>query len=144
MTETQGRVDWERGTDEVKIGFRVLAISSNCNSFGLHKVVLVAKDGTAIAGLKTAQFLPKPGDTLMLGKPVLTSLSKLGYECPEDLPEAPDLVVERLWGKPEPPKTSGRTVEDTSLEALGLTEEEVAAYTACRDQRRNARLARGH
>jgi hypothetical protein len=83
--------------------FKVAAVSSNTNSFGLHQVILVAQDGTALKALRTQQFVPKKGDVLDLDGDALLgylgSLMKLSYECPERIaPDAPPGVVREVWG----------------------------------------------
>lgn len=82
-----------------ELEFVVAAVSSNTNSFGLRSVILVARDGTALEGLRTTQFCPMRGNTIWLKRPLLDSLMRLGYECPRDLPEAPAAVIEEVWAK---------------------------------------------
>lgn len=51
--------------------FRVAAISSNANSFGLNRFVFVARDGEAWVGHKARQYAPcKQGQVVVLEAPV--------------------------------------------------------------------------
>lgn len=81
--------------------FKVAAISSNRNSFGLTGVVLVAKDGQAFEVGSNDLHLPKEGDVLEVPTKAGIGLdwAKLGYEIPRALdPPAPPEVVEQVWG----------------------------------------------
>lgn len=78
--------------------FMVVAVSSNCNSFGLHNVVMISRDGVAVKGLKTGQFLPQQNSTIeLMEDDPLQSLTLLGYECPEKLTDPPEGVVTEVW-----------------------------------------------
>lgn len=83
--------------EESAKSFKVVAVSLNANSFGLHSVVFMARDGTAVEGLRTRQFKPKEGDVLSLGPNPLDDLTSRGYECPRSLPKAPKNVVQEVW-----------------------------------------------
>ncbi len=67
--------------------FTVVAVSKNTNSFGLHSIIILAKDGTGWQLLKSSD-LPKAGDDLTFeienGHLVLPRFHS--YECPTNLP----------------------------------------------------------
>ena len=80
--------------------FKVVAISGNHNSFGLHGVVLVAKDGQAYEIGSNDLHMPRQGDVLDV--PVRPGggldWAELGYEIPRALdPPAPPEVVRQVW-----------------------------------------------
>jgi hypothetical protein len=81
--------------------FKVAAVSSNANSFGLHNVVLVAKDGEAWS-VKASQYnLPEKGMTYIPNKTRngWGWAEGWGFEIPERLhPDAPPAVVSEVWG----------------------------------------------
>lgn len=78
--------------------FKVLAVSVNTNAFGLHQVVFVAEDGTALVGLRTTQFAPKKHDIVDLNEPSFEdALGKLGYECPRRVDPAPQQAIDEVW-----------------------------------------------
>ena len=81
--------------------FKIAAISSNTNSFGLNRFVFVAQDGEAWAGHRAKQYAPvKQGQVIRLETPINHSLIKLGFEIPERLePDCPPGAVEEIWGK---------------------------------------------
>ena len=81
--------------------FKVVAVSTNHNSFGLRGVVLVARDGQAFEIGSNDLHLPRQGD--VLGVPTEPGLGldwgRLGFEIPRELdPPAPPEVVRRVWG----------------------------------------------
>lgn len=85
--------------------FKVVAVSSNMNSFGLRGVVLVAKDGEAWQGGVNYLYVPKQGDIIRLifRETSTGALSKYpqfpsGWEIPERLPDAPAEVVKEAFG----------------------------------------------
>jgi hypothetical protein len=75
-------------TEIAPITFTVVAVSKNSNPFGLHSIILLAKDGTGWQLLKSSD-LPKAGDDLAFGiengKLVLPRFHS--YECPTELPK---------------------------------------------------------
>jgi hypothetical protein len=81
--------------------FKVLAVSSNTNSFGLYGIVMVARDGTAYE--VGANYLNKKN----VGDEIVVSLSdtgrggfaELGFEIPRQLPKAPGKIVKAIWVK---------------------------------------------
>lgn len=72
----------------MKITLTVVAVSKNTNSFGLHSIILLAKDGRGWQLLKSSE-LPKAGDDLTFeivnGKLALPRFHS--YECPTELPK---------------------------------------------------------
>jgi hypothetical protein len=81
--------------------FRVVAVSTNRNSFGLHGVALVARDGQAYEVGCNDLHLPRQGDVLNVPTRAGGGLdwAKLGFEIPTRLhPPAPPEVVRQVWG----------------------------------------------
>jgi len=78
--------------------FKVAALSSNLNSFGLRGMVVVADDGEAWeVGGNSLNVRPRGAVVsvpMVRRKP---NFSKLGYEIPRKLPKAPPEVVAKLW-----------------------------------------------
>ena len=81
-----------------KAPYRVIAVSDNTNSFGLHGVVVVSPRGEAWRLGSNGLHLPKKGDEL---NPEMTGdgpeWGKLGFEIPERLENAPEAVVKEAW-----------------------------------------------
>lgn len=80
--------------------FKVVAVSSNRNSFGLKGVVLVARDGQAFEVGSNNLHLPQRGDVLVVPtKPGIgLDWGSLGFEIPRALdPPAPPDVVQQVW-----------------------------------------------
>ena len=79
--------------------FKVAAISSNANSFGLNRFVFVAQDGEAWAGHKAKQYTPvTQGQVVSLENPFNNALIKMGFEIPERLsPDCPKGAVKEIW-----------------------------------------------
>jgi hypothetical protein len=81
--------------------FKVMAVSSNANAFGLHGVVLIAVDGEAWEVACSMYHLPIVGD--ILRPPVVRGVlywGLLGFEIPEKLePNAPHDVLKQVWGE---------------------------------------------
>jgi len=81
--------------------FKVAAVSTNRNSFGLRGVVLVAEDGQAYEVGANDLHLPQQGEVLEVPtKPGLgLDWGKLGFEIPRKLdPRATPEVVRQVWG----------------------------------------------
>ena len=81
--------------------FKVVAVSSNHNSFGLTGVVLVARDGQSYEVASNDLHLPQQGD--VLGVPTKPGVGfdwgRFGFEIPRELhPPAPPEVVRQVWG----------------------------------------------
>jgi len=80
--------------------FKVVAISSNANSFGLHGVIMISEDGEAWQAAASSINLPEKGSIIPLeGNDVAGALAKRGYEIPHRLPQPPADVVQQVWGK---------------------------------------------
>ena len=79
--------------------FKVVAISSNRNSFGLLGFVMVARDGEAVQAAgndRRAEECPQ-GSIVSLHGDALDGLTDLGFEIPEYLPECPPRVAAKVW-----------------------------------------------
>lgn len=78
--------------------FRVAAVSTNRNSFGLVGVVLIARDGTAFQVGASYLTTPRRGETLTVpyDGPAL-NFAALGFEIPERLPSPPAKVITEAW-----------------------------------------------
>ena len=86
--------------------FKVAALSSNHNSFGLRQSILVARDGYAVSALRSiANEQWTVGQ--IVGVPMLTadgctwpdhySLASMSCECVEQMAKAPSKLVEHIW-----------------------------------------------
>ena len=86
--------------------FKLVHVSQNANSFGLHGHVLVAQDGT---GCEAARCRTTPGYDVPSGTIITFTLdvrgnpewAKLGFEIPRDLPTYPACLVAKFWGLPD-------------------------------------------
>jgi hypothetical protein len=94
--------------------FRVAAVSSNRNSFGLTGVVLIARDGSAVevghcqdpVTINRGDFVEFPVQekrVASFGGGLLRTAAKgpggirVTFEIPRDLPKAPKAVVAEVW-----------------------------------------------
>lgn len=86
--------------------FRVIAVSSNANSFGLHQYIAVARNGEAYKLHTCSQFCPKKGDDLTLefnlnertGKRTFRQVRGVGVEMPEKIVlSAPKEVLAEIY-----------------------------------------------
>lgn len=79
--------------------FKVAAVSSNANAFGLRSMVVIAKDGEAWRLLASSFYLKKVGDIIRTSW--TRDATKFGneYEVPEQLTYAPSGVVKEVWEK---------------------------------------------
>jgi hypothetical protein len=77
--------------------FKVVAISSNTNSFGLHNVVLMSKSGEAWQVYSSDFHLPTRGQVFDFPNQNIGELVSHGWECPTQLPKAPKEVVKEVW-----------------------------------------------
>lgn len=82
--------------------FKVVAVSDNTNSFGLHQMVVVAKDGTAYKTCASYLNVKKKGEILVQnynltlnGDP--TNQHFLGCELTEKIEDAPTEVIQEIW-----------------------------------------------
>ena len=83
--------------DVIRKAFKVAAVSSNRNSFGLRSMVVVASDGEAYRVLSNDLHIKREGDVLLVGElDGRWNFAALGYEVPEKLPTAPPDVVKEL------------------------------------------------
>jgi len=75
-------------TEIAPVTFTVIAVSKNANSFGLHSIIILAKDGTGWQLLKSSD-LPKAGDdlTFEIANGHLVFPRFHSYECPTELPK---------------------------------------------------------
>ncbi len=87
--------------------FKVVAVSSNTNSFGLHGVIMIAQDGEAWKAAHGQLQLPKQGDTLRIDP---TAWGASGFEIPEKLPQPPAEVIAEAWGKGKQASVAGRAL----------------------------------
>jgi hypothetical protein len=86
--------------------FRVVAVTTNANSFGLKQMVLLAQDGTAYKACANSIRLRQRGEDVTVpfdeGEQEY-DFTSLGFELPEKMPDAPkdvlDAVIEEVWGK---------------------------------------------
>jgi len=88
--------------------FKVVAVSSNMNSFGLTGMILMRQNGVAYQVGANSISVKKVGDTVTvpcdwnevdpMGDPMVNyHFYSLGFEIPERLPDAPDNVVKEVW-----------------------------------------------
>ena len=80
--------------------FKVAAVSSNTNSFGLKSMILVAKDGEAWQVAANSINVKKKGDTITVdaSKPFDLEFSARSFEIPERLhPDCPPSAVKEVW-----------------------------------------------
>jgi len=81
--------------------FKVAAVSSNTNAFGLHQFIFLAEDGTCWTACKNKQYARhKFGDIVPLGEDPGQTLSSMGYEIPQQKEQAPQGVIEEVFGAP--------------------------------------------
>lgn len=78
--------------------FKVAAVSSNMNSFGLTGMILLGLDGEAWEVGASSLHLKKVGDVLRVpGRRSCRNFARLGFEIPRPLPQAPAGVVAEVW-----------------------------------------------
>ena len=79
--------------------FRVLAISKNTNSFGLHQVVLVARDGEAwkVCHYQGIRSWAEGMDIKVQLENGNLQWALLGVEIPEKTTDAPKKVLEAIF-----------------------------------------------
>lgn len=77
--------------------FKVAAVSSNRNSFGLRSMVVVAQDGEAYRVLSNDLHIKREREVLLVERhDGRWNFAALSYEVPEKLPTAPPDVVKEL------------------------------------------------
>lgn len=90
--------------------FKVVAVSKNTNSFGLHGVVMIAEDGEGWEAAHGPLELPEQGDILQVSMDDGgLNWAAVGFEIPRRLPQAPKDVVSQVWGQREA-SSSGRSL----------------------------------
>lgn len=83
--------------------FKVIAVSTNTNSFGLHQMVLVAKSGVTFKACANSLNLAKKDSevsvpvTIKNDKIVNYNFTALGYEIPEQMNNAPKEVLKEIF-----------------------------------------------
>jgi hypothetical protein len=79
--------------------FKVAALSSNLNSFGLRNHVLIAEDGEAWQAAASHTNVRAKGEIVraVLDRNDVPDFSYLGFEIPSKLPNAPRNVVNEVW-----------------------------------------------
>jgi len=79
--------------------FKVVAVSTNTNSFGLRGMVLMAKDGEAWQVGANDINIKKKGDIVTLEMDSVDVIfANLGFEIPVKLLNAPESVINEVWG----------------------------------------------
>jgi len=87
--------------------FLVASVSSNCNSFGLRGMILMARDGETWQVGANSLNVKEKGDALAVPMTPakmftydgdLANWSGFGFEIPRRLPDAPSNVVEEVLG----------------------------------------------
>lgn len=86
------------------VDFKVVAVSSNTNSFGLFQCVLIAQNGLAYKACANSLNIPKQGDTVSIqykAGPMGIEDARLDFagrfEIPERIEDAPREVVNEVW-----------------------------------------------
>jgi hypothetical protein len=75
--------------------FRVAAVSSNTNSFGLFQHVLVHESGEAWVGHASQLNRKEKGSDIQLAT---NNFAEHGFEIPNRLPDAPAEVLSEIFG----------------------------------------------
>lgn len=90
---------------QVRDKFKVIAVSKNTNSFGLHQFIAVAKSGEAFKLHTCYLYKPKNGDDITIvqdmdentGKCSFKEVIGIGVEMPERMPKAPKEVLNEIF-----------------------------------------------
>lgn len=87
--------------------FKVVARSSNTNSFGLYGIVMVAQNGMAFQAAANSLNAPKRDAIVhipttitfekMRGPKINLCFASAGFEIPEKLPICPPEAVNEIW-----------------------------------------------
>lgn len=80
------------------VEFKVAAVSSNTNSFGLYQMFLVSLGGLVFTACKSDP--PQKGAVISIPLAVdglITSSAAFHFEIPHKLEKAPQAVVDELW-----------------------------------------------
>ncbi len=92
----------EEVAEPTRKSFKVAAVSSNRNSFGLRSMVVVARDGEAYRVLSNDLHVKRQGHAISVElRDRKVDWAALGYEVPEKLPDAPPEVVKEVWKSQE-------------------------------------------
>ena len=80
--------------------FKIAAISSNQNSFGLNQFVFIARDGEVWTACRNRQYtLRQRGDIVLLQEPYGDALAELSFELPQRRAETcPKAILQEVWG----------------------------------------------
>lgn len=89
--------------------FKVAAVSSNTNSFGLYQHVLVHESGEAWTACASQLNRKAKGSTIQLAT---NNFAKHGFEIPNRLPEAPENVLAELFVQGSPAEQLRAGVDD--------------------------------
>lgn len=86
------------------VDFKVVAVSSNTNSFGLFQCVLIAKNGLAYKACANSLNIPKEGDTVNIpykagGNGISNATLNFAgrFEIPERIEDAPQEIIDEVW-----------------------------------------------
>ena len=89
------------------VDFIVGVVSENCNSFGLRKMIAFARNGAVISMLANDLYVKQVGDKITVRQRIVPhadgagrvelDFSGLHYECIEEMPDAPDELVQQFW-----------------------------------------------
>lgn len=80
--------------------FKVAAVSSNTNAFGLYSVIMIARDGQAYQVYTNMYNKPEQGQILKAGmnkSDKLAHVISMNYEVPTELDRAPAKVAKEVW-----------------------------------------------
>lgn len=81
--------------------YRVVAVSSNANSFGLKQCVMVARDGSAYTACANSLNLPKQGEDIFIPfvseKSTRPNFAAKGFEIPEQIESPPQEVLNEIY-----------------------------------------------
>ena len=81
-----------------KVEFKVVAVSSNTNSFGLYQLILLSRSGEAFSACKSDP--PPQGTTVSIpvgADGMISSSTAFHFEIPHKLGDAEQHVVDKLW-----------------------------------------------
>ena len=91
----------------VGVEFKVVAVTSNTNSFGLKQCILVARNGLAYKACANSLNMPEQGSVITIpyaggsgdigDAPITLSFAQKGFEIPERQEDAPREAVAEIW-----------------------------------------------
>lgn len=90
----------QQNTANIQTQFKVVSVSSNTNSFGLHGVILVEKSGLAYEVGISSWCCPKKDEminAIINDKGDLISLSSITYEIPRKLPPPDENTLAEIF-----------------------------------------------